>query len=130
MENQFIVSYRELQVYETAFENAMQVFEVTRSFPPEEQELLTLPLLRSARLVCIYVSQAWHRRRYPDAFVARLNQAEAEAATTQVWIEFAVLCSYLDAEVGQELLHTYREVLLRLAHLIENADVWVLPANS
>ena len=130
MENQFIISYRELQVYETAFESAMQVFEITQTFPSEEQELLALPMLQAARLVCIYISQAWQRRRYASAFVARLNQAEAEVATTQVWLEFAVLCSYLDAEVGQELLHNYQEVLLRLSHIIEHADVWILPANS
>jgi four helix bundle protein len=126
---QFIINHRELQVYEVAFDSAMQVFEVTRTFPLEEQDRLTLPLIQSARLVCIHISQAWQRRRYRAAFVARLNQAEAEAAATQVWIEFAVLCSYLNAEQGQELLHDYREVLLRLAHLIRHADAWVLPVN-
>lgn len=107
METRFIVSYRELKVYDVAFENALQVFEVSRTFPPEEQELLTQPLVQAARLVCVLIAQAWQRRRYRAAFIARLNQAEAQAGATQAWIEFAVSCSYLDAEVGQELYHNY-----------------------
>ena len=89
MNTRFIISYRELRVYQAAFDAAIQVFEVSQAFPLEERELLTMPLLRASRLVCIYVSQAWQKRRYQSAFVARLNQAEAEAAATQVWIEFA-----------------------------------------
>jgi four helix bundle protein len=107
----------------------MQVFDLSQNFPSEERELLTVPMIRSSRLVCVYVSQAWQRRRYQAAFVARLNQAEAEAAATQVWIEFAVSCSYLDAEVGQELHHDYRSVLADLARLIEHATAWVTPVN-
>lgn len=129
METNFIISYRELRVYQAACDRAMQVFELSRNFPPEERELLTVPLIHASRLVCVYVSQAWQRRRYQAAFVARLNQAEAEAAATQVWIEFAVLCSYLDAEVGQELHHHYRLVLADLARLIEHSTAWVTPVN-
>jgi len=49
-------------------------------------------VVKSSRLVCINIAQAWQKRRYQSAFIAKLNQAETEAATTQVWIEFAVLC--------------------------------------
>ena len=35
-------------------------------------------------------------KKYPAAFVSKLSDAEAEAAETQVWIEFAVRCGYLD----------------------------------
>lgn len=129
MNTRFIISYRELRVYQAAFEAAIQVFEVSQAFPLEERELLTMPLLRASRLVCVYVSQAWQRRRYQAAFVARLNQAEAEAAATQVWIEFAVLCSYLNAETGQELHHNYREVLADLSRLIEHSAAWVISSD-
>jgi len=36
------------------------------------------------------------KRRYEAAFVHKLNDCEAEAAETQVWLEFAVECEYLD----------------------------------
>lgn len=129
MKTNFLVSYRELRVYQAACDRAMQVFELSRNFPPEEREILTTPMIDAARLVCVHISQAWQRRRYQAAFVAKLNQAEVEAAATQVWIEFAVLCSYLDAEVGQELHHQYRLVLADLAYLIDHAAAWVTPST-
>jgi len=126
MKNQFLIYFQELRVYQAAFENAMQAFEAAKTFPHHEQPALAAALIQSARQVCIHIAQAWQRRRHIAAFVAGLNRAEAEVASTQVWLEFAVLCSYLDAETGQELHHRYQEVLLGLAHLIENATVWVI----
>lgn len=82
-------------------------------------------MVKSSRLVCINIAQAWQKRRYRSAFIAKLNQAETEAATTQVWIEFAVLCDYLDAETGQELHRSYQEVLADLAQLVKHSAAWV-----
>ena len=83
-------------------------------------------MLRSSRSVCANLAEAWQKRRYRGAFVAKLNEVEAEAAETQTWLEFAILCGYLDAEVGQELFHQYGTVLAALARFIENADAWVI----
>jgi four helix bundle protein len=105
------------------------VFDQAQAFPLEEREGLTAPLLQATRLLCVYVAQAWLRRRYHSAFVATLNQAEAEAAATQVWLELAVLSTYMDAEVGQELHHEYRQVLAALDHLIAHAAAWVIPVE-
>ena len=129
MNNQFLISYRELRVYQAALDLAMQVFEHSQAFPSAERDRLTAPLLRATRLLCVYVAQAWLRRRYHSAFIATLNQAEAEAAATQVWLELAVLSAYLDAEVGQELHHECRQVLTALDHLIHHAAAWVVPAD-
>lgn len=130
MENPFVISYRELRVYQAAFESAMQVFEQSRAFPIAEQGQLTTMLIRASRLVCVNIAQAWQKRRNQEAFIARLNHAETEAAATQVWIEFAVLCGYLDAEMGQELHHEYQQVLADLARLIEHSAAWVVNAKS
>lgn len=125
MNNQFLISYRELRVYQTAFDNALLIFERSQEFPPDSQAQLAIPLVRSSRLICVNIAQAWQKRRYQSAFIAKLNQAETEVATTQVWIEFAVLCDYLDAETGQELHHSYQEVLADLARLVEHSAAWV-----
>ncbi|HHP7245773.1 MAG TPA: four helix bundle protein [Elainellaceae cyanobacterium] len=127
MNDKFLVSYRELRVYQSAIEGALQVFELSHSFPDEERDQLTRALVQATRLVCVYIAQAWLRRRYSSAFVARLNHAEAEAAAAQVWIEFAVFCHYLDAETGQELHHQYWEVLSDLDRLIDNSAAWIDP---
>ena len=124
----FVTTHQELLVYQLAFKAAMRIFSLAQAFPETERLLLTEQILRSSRSVCANLAEAWQKRRYKKAFVAKLNEVEAEAAETQVWLEFAILCGYLDAEVGQEMFHQYRIILASAARLIQQADAWVVPS--
>jgi len=42
--------------------------------------------------------EAWRKRRYPKSFVEKLNDAEAEAAETQVWFDYTLACNYIDLD--------------------------------
>ena len=90
MKRKPIRSHRELEVYQLAFEVAMGIFELTKGFPPEERYSLTDQIRRSSRSVCANLAEAWRKRRYEGACLAKLSDSEAEAAETQTWIEFAV----------------------------------------
>jgi four helix bundle protein len=124
MARQFIAKHQELQVYELAFEMAVRLFEISQDFPENEQERLVQPMVQSSRLVAVKIARGWQRRRFYEAFVAGLNEAEARSAETQTWIEFAVMAHYLDAETGQEIFAKYEEILANLRRLIDNADAW------
>ena len=76
--------------------------------------------------MCANLAEAWRKRRYEAAFVAKLNDSESEAAETQTWIEFAVKCNYLDLEKGHELYHTYNQILGKLVTIINNPTPWLL----
>ena len=121
-----IQSHRELEVYQLAFEAAMQIFEVTKRFPVEERYSLTDQIRRSSRSVCANLAEAWRKRRYVRAFVNKLNDSEAEAAETQTWLEFAVKCDYLDAEAGRALYQTYDHILGKLVNMIRNPSPWLM----
>ncbi|MEM8810952.1 MAG: four helix bundle protein [Cyanobacteria bacterium P01_G01_bin.38] len=121
----FINSYQELQVYQLAFRGAMQIYKLSQQFPPEEEVMLTQQIITASRSVCANLAEAWGKRRYHKAFVAKLNDAESEAAEVQTWIAFAVSCDYLGAEVGQDLLGQYRTIFAALGRLIENTGAWV-----
>jgi four helix bundle protein len=79
-----IVSHNELIVYQKAFDAAMQIFELSKTFPKEETYSLTDQVRRSSRSVCANIAEAWRKRRYEKAFVSKLSDAESEAAETQV----------------------------------------------
>ena len=89
---QNIRSHRDLDVYKMAFECAMRIFELSKSFPIEERYSLTGQIRKASRSVCSNTSEGWRKRRYPNAFTCKVCDAEAEAAETQVWLEFAVRC--------------------------------------
>jgi four helix bundle protein len=122
-----IRSHRELEVYKLAFEVAMRIFELTKSFPMEERYSLTDQIRRSSRSVCAILTEAWRKRRYEGAFLIKLSDAEAEAAETQTWLEFAVKCDYLDPEIGRELYQIYDQILGKLVNMINNPTPWLMP---
>ena len=72
------------------------------------------------------LAEAWRRRRYEGAFVSKLNDAEAEAAETQVWLEFAVRCGYLEAGVGRELYTVYDHILGKIVNMILHPEQWII----
>jgi four helix bundle protein len=126
MKRKPIRSHRELEVYQLAFEVAMRIFELTKGFPPEERYSLTDQIRRSSRSVCANLAEAWRKRRYEGAFLAKLSDSEAEAAETQTWIEFAVRCSYLGTDLGRELYQTYDHILGKLVNMIRNPSPWLM----
>jgi four helix bundle protein len=123
-------NHQELQVYQIAINAAIRVFQETRKFPEEERRLLTLQLLRASRSVCANLAEAWQKRRYRAAFIAKLNEVEAEAAETQTWIELAVGCGYLKPTTGRELCQDYKEILTSLKDWIDHASDWVIPMDA
>src|SRR6266540_2809287 len=96
-----VVRHTDLDVYRRAFEAAMELFELSKTFPREEMYALTDQIRSSSRSACGNLAEACRRRRYEAAFIAKLNEVEAEAAETQVWIEFAVRCSYVERGNGR-----------------------------
>jgi four helix bundle protein len=122
-----IKTHRDLEVYKESFDLAMQIFQNSKSFPKEERYSLSDQVRRSSRSICANLAEAWRKRRYEGSFISKLSDAEAEAAETQVWIEFAVQCDYLESEIGKELLASYEKILGKLVSMINNAKPWLLP---
>ena len=125
-----VVRHQDLKVYQKAFEAAMQIFEISKTFPKEETYSLTDQIRRSSRSVCSNLAEAWRKRRYEAAFVAKLSDSEGEAAETQTWIEFAVRSGYMDREIAKNLFIEYDEIISMLVSMITKPQVWVLPSGQ
>ena len=125
-----VESFRDLRVYQTAFELQQKIFELTKNFPREELFSLTDQIRRSSRSVCSQIAEGWRRRRYENAFIDKLSVAEGEAAETQVWLEFAVECEYIPAEEARELYKNYAAVIGTLVSMINNPDKWILHSKK
>jgi len=121
-----IVSHTDLEVYRKSFDVAMEVFQLSKRFPKEETYSLTDQIRRASRSVSANLGEAWRKRRYEAAFVSKLNDAESEAGETQVWLEFAVKCGYLDREKAAPLYQTYDEILRMLVAMINNPGDWLI----
>ena len=102
----------------------MQLFRLSKAFPVEERYSLTDQCRRSSRSVCANLAEAWRKRRYPAAFVSKLSDAEAEAAETQTWIQFAVECEYLGVEEARTLYNEYDNVIGMLVNMMNKPEDW------
>ena len=121
-----ILYHWQLEVYQLSVQTAMQIFEHTKSFPKEETYSLTDQIRRSSRSVSSNIAEAWRKRRYRGAFINKLNDSEAEAAETQVWLEYSVKCGYLERGVGKALHQEYDKILGKLVTMINHPDKWLI----
>jgi four helix bundle protein len=103
-----IDDFEELRVYRTAYRKAMDIFESSKEWPKVERYALTDQIRRSSRGVCSNVAEAWSKRRYPNHFISKPSDAEAEAAETLTWPAFANSCEYLTDTEHDDLRGEYR----------------------
>ena len=121
-----IKTHHDLEVYRKAFDTAMKIFELSKTFPKEERYSLTDQIRRSSRSVCANLAEAWRKRRYAAAFASKLSDSETEASETQVWLEFSVKCGYIDREIAAPLYKTYDEIIATLVGMINHRDSWII----
>jgi len=117
-----LMSFRDLDVYKLARQQAPKIFAITKSFPREERYSLTDQIRRSSRAVNAMIAEAWARRRYPAAFVNKIDEALGEAMETQAWLDHALDCAYIDRIQHQELDKAWHHVGAMLNRMIDRAD--------
>jgi four helix bundle protein len=124
----FAQHHRELRVFKLGFETAMRIFEDSKHWPSDERYSLTDQIRRSSRSVCANIAEAWRKRRYEAHFVSKLSDADAEAAETQVWLDFAHACGYMDKAVYVELFQNYNQISGGLVKMMADPAPWCGPA--
>jgi four helix bundle protein len=122
--------FRDLDVYQNALATGLRIYALTKRFPAEEKYSLTDQIRRSSRSVCANIAEGWRKRRYEAAFVSKLSDAEAEAAETQVHIEFAFHHGYVSDAAFREIDDASEHVLGQLVRMINHPEKWVIGARK
>jgi four helix bundle protein len=100
----------------------MEIFSLTKSFPKEEMYSLTDQIRRSSRSVCSCIGESYKKRRYPNHFISKLSDADMENGETQVWLEIALACNYIEKAQFELLDQKCEEVSRLLAYMMNNPD--------
>ena len=124
--SQRIQYHWQLDVYKLSIEAAMEIYELSKAFPKEEIYSLTDQIRRSSRSVSGQIAEGWRRRKYGAIFVNKMNEAEGEAAETQVWLEYAAKCGTMSREDGTRLHRKYDQIIGKLITMGNNPSKWVL----
>lgn len=121
-----IETAKELEVYQVAYDLAMQVFHVSKRFPPEERWALTGQIRRSSRSVCLNLREAWAKRRYEAHFISKLTDCDGESNETDSSLDFARDCEYITFQEHTKLSDLNRSVGRMLGAMLKNPTPFLL----
>ena len=124
-----IRSAKELTVYQKAYRLAMAIFEISKSFPPEERYALTSQIRRSSRSVCLNLREAWAKRRYEAHFISKLTDCDGENSETDSSLDFAHDCGYISDEQYAQLTSLNREVGKMLGSMIKSPGRFLISGH-
>jgi four helix bundle protein len=110
---------KDLKVYNIAFGLAMEIFQLTRNFPKEEQYSLTDQMRRSSRSVAINIREGFAKKRYENVFIRHLNDSMGSSEETRGWLDFSVRCGYIDSKTHETLDTSYDGANAMLYNLIK-----------
>lgn len=114
--------FRDLIVCQKSYKFAMEIFEISKTFPKEEKYSLVDQIRRSSRSVPSNIAETWVKRKYPKSFVNKLLGSLAEEAETEVWIDISRDCKYIDNQLHDSLLERYQEVAKMLNSMINTPE--------
>jgi four helix bundle protein len=119
-------SAKDLDVYRKAYTLAMEIFEISKTFPAEERYALTGQIRRSSRSVCLNLREAWSKRRYEAHFVSKLTDCDGENSETDSSLDFSRDCDYISDEQHQSLSALCAEVGKMLGSMINNPKSFLI----
>jgi four helix bundle protein len=118
-------TFKDLTVYKKAFEQAMEIFRVTKEFPPEERYSLTDQIRRSSRSICVNLAEAYRKRQYEAHFLSKVSDSDAENSETQVWLDFAFASQYIPEDVHQQLYLSSEEIGRLLSDMLNHPKKYI-----
>ena len=117
-----IKHFRDLEVYRRAFAAAMEIFQITNSFPAEEKYSLVDQIWKASRSVCANLAEGWRKRKYIAVFKNKVTDSMQEASETQCWLEFSLACAYIQRPVFDKLDNEYEQLISMLNSMEMNAS--------
>ena len=114
------MKFQDLLAYKKSVDAAMEIFEISKSFPKEERYSLTDQIRRSSRSVSANISESYRKRLYPRHYTSKLTDSDAENSETQVWLEYAWRCEYINDENYKKFLDATNEVGRLINYMILN----------
>ena len=121
---------KEMVVYQKAYKQAMEFFEISKEFPVEERYALTSQGRRSSRSVPMNLREAWAKRRYEAHFISKLTDCDGENAETDTSLDFACDCGYITEERHTELTEMNREIGKMIGAMIKSPEKFLLTPAS
>ncbi len=102
-----VVSYRDLEVYQLAFDLAVGVDRMSKELPKHEMYEIGSQVRRSAKSIPANIAEGFGRRRYKQDYVRFIVIALASCGETQVHLEMLCRTGSLTEDAYEDLNQRY-----------------------
>lgn len=116
------MDFKDLIAYRKGFRLAMEIYEISKSFPKEEKYSLTDQIRHSSRSTCANLAEAYRKRIYPKHFITKLTDSDGENSETHIWLNFAKECKYISEEQYNPLHTECIEIGKLINYMINNPN--------
>ena len=112
-----IRTYRDLEVFQEAYQTALTISKLAKRFPPFEQVELARQLRRAARSIPANIVEGWAKRSSAAEFKRYLQVAIGSCQETKVWLEMSKDEEYISNQEFSEITSHYERVGVMLQNL-------------
>ena len=114
--------YHRLDVYQKAYQLALEVHRMSLEFPQLEQYGLAQQLRGSSKSIAVNIAEGMGKQESPAEVKRFIRVAIGSGDETRVWLEFARDLGYLKPEQQAALEERYQEVGRMLRGVIKRYD--------
>jgi len=118
--------YKDLTVYQPAYNTAIEIFNETKHFPKEEKYALIDQIRRSSRSVASNISESWGKRMYRNYFINKLSDSYAESLETQTWLDFSMDHRYIKKDRYDDISEKYDKICAMLFGMMRKPEKFVI----
>ena len=108
--NSPIRSYQDLEVYKKSYQLALEVHQVSLSFPEFERYETGRQLRDASKSITVNIAEGYGRRSSVLDFKRFLVMAHSSCDEVKVWLQFCKDLGYISQEQWEELFNRYDEV--------------------
>ena len=106
-----ITSYKDLHVYQKAYDLSLAVHKISIGMPKYEQNELASQMRRSSKSICANIAEGYGKSHISKLeFKRYLQIALGSAEEIQVWLDYAHDLGYISREQKDKWHKSYKEI--------------------
>jgi four helix bundle protein len=114
--------YKDLHVYNLAYQMALEIHKISKNFPLEEKYSLTDQIRRASRSIPANLAEAWKKRYYPKTFFSKLIDSAGEAGEVEVWLDFSKDFGYISEQQHEYFMDKFAEINKMLSGMMNKSN--------
>ena len=114
-----IETYKDLKVYQKAYETSLRIHRITYKFPSFERVELGGQIRRATKSIALNVAEGFGRQSSLEDFKSFLKIALGSCQEVKVLLDYSKDLKYITDEEHNELMKDYEEVSKMLVKMIK-----------